>query len=353
MPTSLKLHIPEPCHENWQNMTQQAQGRFCGSCQKTVVDFSVMTDKEILEYFSKTSQHVCGRFSNDQLNKDLKVTDKKKRFSLAYVWNIILATLLMTEANAQVKPKPKKPVKINMLEKRMVGQVAFVPEAPVETVIPVTMSGTIVDAQNNQPVVGASISIKGASGGTMADTSGIFRLKVEKKNSLVLEISAIGYETQTRAIDRLTNWQAIQVYLKPAANELQEVVIRGYTMGKRSMQGCNGVRVKKDTIKSVIINNYIPAALKTALQKDVKIYPNPVVRGNPIQVKLALPKTGGYKLELLNTAGQVMMVQPLLIQTKEQQIDLYTQANWSAGIYWVRISSPDTKNVFQGKVLVK
>src|SRR5215211_4115802 len=118
MPTPLKLHIPEPCHENWQNMTQQEQGRFCGSCQKTVVDFSVMTDKEILGYFSKSSQHVCGRFTNDQLNKELQVTEKKKRFSLAYIWNIILASLLITEANAQVKPKPKKPVKVNVQERR-------------------------------------------------------------------------------------------------------------------------------------------------------------------------------------------------------------------------------------------
>lgn len=351
MPTPLKLHIPEPCHENWQNMTQQEQGRFCGSCQKTVVDFSVMTDKEILNYFSKTSQHVCGRFTNDQLNKELQVTGKKKRFSLAYVWNIILATLLITEANAQGKPKPKKPVTINTWEGRKMGEVAFIPEEPVETVIPVTMSGTIVDAQSKLPVVGASISIKDASGGTMADTSGIFRLKVEKKNSLVLMISAIGYETQTLVLDDLANWQKIQVYLKPAASALQDVVVTGYgyTTHRLVVGRVSQIKkVKADTIKN-FINNYMPAALK----KDVKIYPNPVVRGNSIQVKLALPQAGGYKLELLNAAGQVMMIQPLLMQTKEQQIDLYTQSNWSAGIYWVRITSPDTKNVFQGKVLVK
>jgi hypothetical protein len=352
MPTPLKLHIPEPCHENWQNMTQQEQGRFCGSCQKTVVDFSVMTDKEILDYFSKTSQHVCGRFTNDQLNKELQVTDKKKRFSLVYIWNIILATLLITEANAQVKPKPKKPVKVTVQERRTMGIIAYIPDEPVETVIPVTMSGTIVDAQNNQPVVGASISIKGASGGTMADTSGIFRLKVEKKDPLVLVISAIGYETQTRVLDDLTNWQKIQVYLKPATSELKEVVVTGYdgyTKGRLVMGGVRHIKeAKLDTIKR-FINNWMPVALK----KDVKIFPNPIVRGNSIQVKLALPQAGGYKLELLNAAGQVMMVQPLLMQTKEQQIDLNTQTNWSAGIYWVRITSPDTKNVFQAKVLVK
>jgi hypothetical protein len=232
------------------------------------------------------------------------------------------------------------------------GIIAYRPDEPVETVIPVTMSGTIVDAQSNQPVVGASISIKGASGGTMADTSGIFRLKVEKKDPLVLVISAIGYETQTRVLDDLTNWQKIQVYLKPAASELQEVSIIAYpTMGKVVMMGgvSSGYTITKSEKIKRVVNDWTPAALK----KDVKIFPNPVVRGNSIQVKLALPQAGGYKLELLNAAGQVMMVQPLLMQTKEQQIDLNTQTNWSAGIYWVRITSPDTKNVFQAKVLVK
>ena len=356
MTTSLKLHIPEPCHENWQNMTSQEQGRFCGSCQKTVVDFSVMTDKEILDYFSKASEHICGRFSNDQLNKELTVAEKKKRFSLAYVWNVILATLLITEANAQVKPKPKKPVKIDVYEQRTMGIIAHMPDEPIESVIPVTMKGTIVDAQSNLPVVGASISIKNASGGTSTDTSGNFRLKVQKKNSLVIEISAIGYETQTRVLDDLTNWQQIQVYLKPAATELQEVSVIAYgVMGKVMCTGAvsqfKTVKVdtaKLDTIKN-FFNNWIPATLK----KDVRIYPNPVVRGNSIQVKLALPQTGGYKLELLNTAGQIMLVQPLLMQTKEQQFDLYTQPGWSAGIYWVRISSPNSKNVYQSKLLVK
>jgi hypothetical protein len=351
MPTSLTLNIAEPCHENWQNMTPQEQGRFCGSCQKIVVDFSVMTDKEILDYFSKTSQQVCGRFSNDQLNTELKATEKKKRFSLAYIWNVILAALLITEANAQVKPKPKKPVKVNVYEQRTMGIIIHMDDNPVQAVIPVIMSGTIVDAQSNQPVVYASISIKGTSSGTRADTSGIFRFKVEKKDSLIIEISAIGYETQTRVIDNLTNWQNVQVYLKPAASALQEVSIISYgTKGKVMILGGVSSRVKRTKAEKIktVINDWMPA-----LKKDVKVYPNPVVRGNPIQVKLALPQAGGYKLELLNTAGQVMLVQPLLMQTKEQQFDLYTQANWSAGTYFVRISSPNTKNVYQSKLLVQ
>lgn len=334
-------------------MTPQEQGRFCGSCRKTVVDFSVMTDKEVLDYFSKTSQHVCGRFSNDQLNKELTITGKKKRFSLAYIWNVILVTLLITEANAQVKPKPKKPVKTIIREEPMIqGKVAWAPKERVETIIPVDMTGRVLDAKTNQPVIGASISIEGTSGGTMADTSGNFRLKLEKKGSLVLVFSAVGYEIQTRVLDNLTNWQNIRVYLKPAATELQGVSVIGYgTIKGRVIMGAisSGYKVTKSEKINRVINNWMPDALK----KDVKVYPNPVVRGNSIQVSLALKQAGDYKLEVLNTAGQVILIQPLLMQTKEQLIDVHTSSGWSAGIYWIRISAPGIKNVYQGKVVLQ
>jgi hypothetical protein len=182
----------------------------------------------------------------------------------------------------------------------------------------------------------------------MTDSAGNFQLKVEKKDSLVLEFSAIGYETQTRVIDDLTNWQDIQVYLKPAFADLSAVSVIGYgtTKGRVMISGVSSIR-------TVTTSEKITRVIDNLTKKDVMIYPNPVVRGNNIQVKLNLPQAGSYKLELLNTAGQVMLIQPLLMHTKEQQIDLYTQANWSAGIYWVRISSPDTKNVHHGKLLLQ
>lgn len=82
------------------------------------------------------------------------------------------------------------------------------------------------------------------------------------------------------------------------------------------------------------------------------VYPNPIVKGNVAQLKLALPK-GNYKLEVVSTSGQIMWGMPLFIQTKEQQVELPTQEQWSAGTYWVRISSPDVKNVYQSKLIVQ
>ena len=50
-------NFPKPClsyvcSEDWNNMKPCEQGRFCGSCQKTVVDFTEKSDAEIQEMFA-------------------------------------------------------------------------------------------------------------------------------------------------------------------------------------------------------------------------------------------------------------------------------------------------------------
>lgn len=67
----LLLHIPTPCTESWSDMHPGADGRFCDHCQKTVVDFSTMSDPEIYAYFRKRKDAVCGRFLDTQLNREV------------------------------------------------------------------------------------------------------------------------------------------------------------------------------------------------------------------------------------------------------------------------------------------
>src|SRR5215213_1531254 len=71
------LTIPKPCHENWNQMTPDEKGRFCGSCQKTVIDFTGVGDRELAAFFKKsTTGSVCGRFQKEQLNRDIIVPKK-------------------------------------------------------------------------------------------------------------------------------------------------------------------------------------------------------------------------------------------------------------------------------------
>ena len=45
-------------------------GRYCNSCAKTVIDFTLMEDKEVQDFFlAQNNQPVCGRFKNNQLHR--------------------------------------------------------------------------------------------------------------------------------------------------------------------------------------------------------------------------------------------------------------------------------------------
>ncbi len=64
------INIPEPCSENWNKMkVVDDTHRHCASCEKTLVDFTCMSDEEIVYFFRHNKQKTCGRFTQGQLQK--------------------------------------------------------------------------------------------------------------------------------------------------------------------------------------------------------------------------------------------------------------------------------------------
>ncbi len=111
MPKIKSISIPQPCHQSWQQMTPVEGGRHCPSCCKTVTDFSVMTDKEIINYLGRQT-NVCGRFNDHQLNR-LNQQQQHNKSSYGFFRKIaIAATVLMAipfvKANAQKKHKTEQ-----------------------------------------------------------------------------------------------------------------------------------------------------------------------------------------------------------------------------------------------------
>jgi hypothetical protein len=71
---NLSISIPKPCHEDWNNMTPEQRGRFCGKCSKTVFDFSNKNMDEAKEYLaSHRNEKLCGRFRNNQLSQPITI----------------------------------------------------------------------------------------------------------------------------------------------------------------------------------------------------------------------------------------------------------------------------------------
>jgi hypothetical protein len=64
------ISIPKPCHENWDAMHPREQGRHCDACDKTVIDFTDKSEKEIGEYFAEHAEkRICGHFRKSQLHE--------------------------------------------------------------------------------------------------------------------------------------------------------------------------------------------------------------------------------------------------------------------------------------------
>lgn len=94
------------------------------------------------------------------------------------------------------------------------------------------ITGTVFD-DNEESVIGASVSIKGTTNGTITDIDGAFTLEVPENATLV--ISYIGYLSQEIPVNNRTEFNII---LKEDAKLLDEIVVVGYgVMRKKDLTG--------------------------------------------------------------------------------------------------------------------
>jgi len=92
------------------------------------------------------------------------------------------------------------------------------------------ITGTIIDAGNNEALIGATIVEKGTSNGTITDIDGNFTLTTQNESGVV-EISFIGYLTQEIEFSGATN---LNITMKADVTGLEEVVVVGYGTRKKS-----------------------------------------------------------------------------------------------------------------------
>jgi TonB-linked SusC/RagA family outer membrane protein len=94
---------------------------------------------------------------------------------------------------------------------------------------PIEVSGTVVSVEDNSPLIGVTVSIKGTFTGTVTDIDGKFSLQVEEDATLVF--SYTGFKTEEIPV----NGQSIlNVSLSTDVAQLNEVVVIGYGTQKKS-----------------------------------------------------------------------------------------------------------------------
>ncbi len=88
--SAVVVSVPQPCGEDWGEMTPEERGRFCGACGKVVVDFSATTDAELITALRLRSSG-CGNFRVSQLERPV-VVQPSPRHTLR--WSKALAAVM-------------------------------------------------------------------------------------------------------------------------------------------------------------------------------------------------------------------------------------------------------------------
>lgn len=105
-------------------------------------------------------------------------------------------------------------------------------EQAQETARPVaniSVYGQVTDADTNEPLVGASVKLKGTNKGASTDAKGTYTLQLPDEGG-VLVVSYVGYETTEKMVSKAGT---LNIALTPKAVQTEELVVVGYGTQKR------------------------------------------------------------------------------------------------------------------------
>lgn len=221
MKQAIYIQVPSPCHEDWSKMTPAEQGKHCSVCARTVVDFSAMSDEQVLSFFSRPRGGTCGNFSSDQLNRIIKEPASPKRKKYWAMLFSFLLPLFATRAKSQTMGKVRasgnnthqQTSGTTRVVSRTVGFVSTIRVQANKSVI----RGIVTDT-SGQPVSGANVVISGTSDGAMTGDDGRFQIAVEKARSVKLEVFAENFLPTTITVKMVADTITQKIMLRQVAN---------------------------------------------------------------------------------------------------------------------------------------
>ena len=215
----LEINIPKPCTENWNQMSPEQKGRFCGSCQKTVYDFTRLSDRAILEKIQSESS-LCGRFSDAQLNRELNIPKNKSA-----IWTAAITGILsfLSAANDKIQAQTKLEITQSKSE-NLPGKIVKAPERDL------TISGIV--SGDGLPLPGAFIKIEGTEISAKTDFDGKFIILARENDTLIC--SFLGYEDYKTIVYQE---EPVKIVMKDDIAILDDVVFTGKIHVKRNFFG--------------------------------------------------------------------------------------------------------------------
>ena len=223
----------------------------------TVVADNVSTGKVISEIEKQTDYLFVYNVNEVNLKRNVKVNAQNK--SVAEVLNKVFEG---TDIYYAMEGK-----NIMLMSKAKDGEVAQQANK---------VTGIVKDT-NGEPIIGANVTVKGQSIGTITDIDGRFVLDAPK--NAVLQITYIGYVSQEV---KVSGKKEINVVLKEDTETLDEVVVIGYGTAKKSDLTGATTQIKPEALTSSVVENALESlqgkAAGVAVFNDNKPGASPSIR---------------------------------------------------------------------------
>ena len=116
-----------------------------------------------------------------------------------------------------------------------------------------TVTGKVLSASDNEPLLGATVIVQGKQGGSVTDLDGNFSIEANDGQTLV--VSYIGFITQRVKV----NGDNLVIKLEEEANSLNDVVVIGYGVQKKKLVTGANINVKGDDIAKLNTSNPLQA----------------------------------------------------------------------------------------------
>lgn len=202
---SIQLHIPKPCSENWNAMTEAGNDqRHCASCDRVLTDFTSMSDDELVSFFRHRQGRLCGRFSKAQLDRTLTLLPEEKRTQ--HWWKaaaLVPLALFAGKANAQVNTPLSKTPRTALFEKGDKNNTPPQTQTVSSDTTSYCITGVVLEEASKEPMFGVTVRLYADTGkasiiNSSTDMEGRFSITVpENRRQLPLHLrcTSLGFQT--------------------------------------------------------------------------------------------------------------------------------------------------------------
>lgn len=197
------LKINNPCKQEWDSMAKTDIGKFCLHCSKTVVDFTKLTDSEIVQIVEQNSNKLCGSLTSQQLNRPLKINQPTNCSQLYKILGGLLLTGTTENLYAKDQLFPQTEIVFNTENDTTTQKVKFEEEPKTEDSLRNVIQGIVFDSEAKSPVPFVSVFIRDSGIATITDLNGKFKLIIPDNlltEIIPLVITSLGYEKTEIAI---------------------------------------------------------------------------------------------------------------------------------------------------------